>query len=64
MIKHQFEKCPDCEGRGYIPIQMPSGREMGVFTCPYCKDSPKPGYIVKRVEDTTRNQDLTEGNEL
>lgn len=58
MIRHQFEKCPDCEGRGYIPIQMPSGREMGVFTCPYCKDSPRPGYIIKRIEeeDETKEQ--------
>jgi len=51
MIKHQFVKCPDCEGRGYIPIQMPSGKEMGVFTCTFCKESPKPGYIIKRIKD-------------
>ena len=59
MIKHEFIRCSDCEGRGYIPIQMPSGREMGVFTCPYCKDSPRPGYIIRRVkkeENETKKQ--------
>jgi len=62
MIKHQFVKCPDCEGRGYIPIQMPSGREMGVFTCPFCKGSPKSGYIIKRIIDKENIKNDTNKN--
>ena len=51
-MKHEFVKCPDCEGKGYISIQMEmEGREVGIFTCPFCAGSPKPGYIIKRIEE-------------
>ncbi len=50
MATHKFVLCPECKGRGYISVEMESGREMGFFTCPVCKDSPRPGYIIKRIE--------------
>jgi len=51
MTKFQLTRCPDCDGRGHVPVYDEIGRELGMFRCPTCRKSPKVGYIMERIEE-------------
>jgi len=50
VTKYRLTLCPDCEGKGQIKVEDQLGNELGTWSCPFCKDSPKPGYILERIE--------------
>lgn len=49
MTKYRLIGCPDCETKGYVYVYDLFDREIGIFPCPTCKESIRPGFILKKI---------------
>lgn len=56
MTKYRLVKCPECEGKGHINVENESGSEIGTFRCPFCNQSPRPGFVLEKIVEKKKSK--------
>ena len=49
-VTYKLIPCSDCNEQGVVKLVSPTGVELGTCPCPACRTSPKPGYILEKLE--------------
>ena len=55
-VTYKLIPCPDCNEQGIVKLVSQVGAELGTYPCPMCKLSPKPGYILEKLEVETDHE--------
>jgi len=50
-VTYKLIPCAGCNEQGIVKLVSPTGVGLGTCPCPSCKSSPKPGYILQKVEE-------------